>query len=44
LMYCIEKGVHIYRDLTLTLVGRQSNSGVGPHTQSNMENMVVRRI
>jgi hypothetical protein len=26
----------IYRLTTLTLMGRQPNSGVGPHTQSNI--------
>jgi hypothetical protein len=36
LMYCIEKGVHEYRDLTLILMGRQPNSGAGPNTQSNI--------
>jgi hypothetical protein len=36
LMYCIEKGLqYIDSHETLTLMGRQPNSGVGPHTQSN---------
>jgi hypothetical protein len=30
-LYCIEKGLQ-YIDSTLTLMGRQPNSGAGPHT------------
>jgi hypothetical protein len=30
-IYCIEKGLQ-YIDSTLTLMGRQSNSGAGPHS------------
>jgi hypothetical protein len=38
LMYCIEKGVYIERDLTLTLMGRQPNSGVSLYTQFTQSN------
>jgi hypothetical protein len=34
LMCYIEKGVHVYRNLTLTLMGRQPISSAGPHTHS----------
>jgi hypothetical protein len=42
-MYCIEKGLQYINSYeTLTLMDRQPNSGVGPHTHSNrMSDYVV---